>query len=82
MVSLFRGNSAMPKLAEAIRMAPRNSNSAVPATTTGTAAGPQPAMRAIDSVDLMAGRRELLIRHGAEEYRLRLTGNNRLILTK
>jgi hemin uptake protein HemP len=37
---------------------------------------------AVDSVTLMAGRRELLIRHGDGLYRLRLTASNKLILTK
>ncbi len=36
----------------------------------------------VDSVTLMKGRRELLIRHGAETYRLRITASNKLILTK
>jgi hemin uptake protein HemP len=30
----------------------------------------------------MAGRRELLIRHGASTYRLRVTASEKLILTK
>jgi hemin uptake protein HemP len=34
------------------------------------------------SEDLLQGRRELLIRHGDEQYRLRLTRMNKLILTK
>lgn len=36
----------------------------------------------IDSVDLFAGSREILISHGEETYRLRLTAQNKLILTK
>ena len=36
----------------------------------------------IDSQELFQGERELRIRHGAETYRLRLTGLNKLILTK
>ena len=36
----------------------------------------------IDSARLMQGMRELLIAHAGEEYRLRLTRNDRLILTK
>jgi hemin uptake protein HemP len=36
----------------------------------------------VDSVALMRGRRELLIRHGADTYRLRITASNKLILTK
>jgi hemin uptake protein HemP len=37
---------------------------------------------AVTSEALLRGGRELVIRHGGEEYRLRLTGNNKLILTK
>lgn len=36
----------------------------------------------VASRDLLAGGRELVIRHAGEVYRLRLTANNRLILTK
>jgi hemin uptake protein HemP len=44
------------------------------------AGGPAPVV--IDSVTLMAGRRELIIRHGSDLYRLRITASNKLILTK
>jgi hemin uptake protein HemP len=37
---------------------------------------------AVESAALLQGRRELLIRHGVELYRLRLTASNKLILTK
>ncbi len=36
----------------------------------------------IDSHDLLRGQRELLIRHGDREYRLRHTQNDKLILTR
>jgi hemin uptake protein HemP len=36
----------------------------------------------VTSSDLLRGRQELLIRHGEEVYRLRLTGRGKLILTK
>lgn len=36
----------------------------------------------IDSRDLFVGTRELTIAHGNETYRLRLTAQNKLILTK
>lgn len=36
----------------------------------------------IDSRDLFAGAREIIIAHGEEVYRLRLTAQNKLILTK
>ncbi|KWV52592.1 hemin transporter HemP [Bradyrhizobium macuxiense] len=36
----------------------------------------------IDSRDLFATEREIIIAHGEENYRLRLTSQNKLILTK
>lgn len=36
----------------------------------------------IDSKELFSGNREIVIAHGAESYRLRLTSQNKLILTK
>jgi len=36
----------------------------------------------IDSSELFAGSREIVIAHGRETYRLRLTAQNKLILTK
>jgi hemin uptake protein HemP len=52
-----------------------------PADETGAkgVATPPPV---ISSQDLLAGGREVVIRHGAERYRLLLTGRNRLILVK
>jgi hemin uptake protein HemP len=48
-----------------------------------------PAMRSltvsgnrIDSRDLFSSEREIIIAHGEEAYRLRLTSQNKLILTK
>lgn len=47
------------------------------------AAGPVPPVQAaVDSVGLLHGQREVLIRHGDEVYRLRHTRNDKLILTK
>lgn len=44
---------------------------------------PAPARpRRIASDRLMAGMREIIIEHGADEYRLRITGSGKLILTK
>ncbi len=37
---------------------------------------------ALDSAQLLKGRREILIRHGDRIYRLRHTSNDKLILTK
>ena len=34
------------------------------------------------SSDLLSGSREAIIEHGQEQYRLRLTSNGKLILTK
>ena len=49
----------------------------------------QPAKRSVILVDnrvasteLLAGGQQLVIEHKGEEYRLRVTANNRLILTK
>jgi hemin uptake protein HemP len=36
----------------------------------------------IESSDLFVATKEILILHGSETYRLRLTGQNKLILTK
>ncbi|MEJ0025306.1 MAG: hemin uptake protein HemP [Rhizomicrobium sp.] len=38
--------------------------------------------RRIDLRDLLKGGREAIILHDGQEYRLRLTANSRLILTK
>ena len=46
------------------------------------AAAPRQLTPRIDSQRLLVGGRELVIQHGAEEYRLRLTRNDKLILTK
>jgi len=36
----------------------------------------------VDSHDVMAGQRLILIRHGTEQYRLQVTRKGKLILTK
>lgn len=36
----------------------------------------------LSSQDLLAGYREVIIEHGTEHYRLRLTNSNKLILVK
>ena len=41
-----------------------------------------PPVRSMKSNDLLQGGRELLIRHGASTYRLRVTASEKLILTK
>ena len=47
------------------------------APSSGGAARPR-----ITSESLLQGRREILIEHGAEQYRLSLTAAGKLILTK
>ncbi|MEZ5457257.1 MAG: hemin uptake protein HemP [Lysobacteraceae bacterium] len=41
-----------------------------------------PSRQEVNSHDLMRGHRELTIVHGDQEYRLRITQNDKLILTK
>lgn len=50
-----------------------------PAASPEAAGG---APRTIDSRALLKGRREVVIAHGAERYRLTLTRQGKLILTK
>ncbi|MGP1254338.1 MAG: hemin uptake protein HemP [Kiloniellales bacterium] len=45
-------------------------------------AQPQGAALRIDSANLLAGAREILIEHEGETYRLRCTSKGKLILTK
>jgi len=40
------------------------------------------AMPVISSRDLLTGHREIIIQHNSEQYRLRLTNSNKLILCK
>jgi hemin uptake protein HemP len=44
--------------------------------------GPDLDIPVVDSVALMSGRRELVIRHNDQVYRLRVTASEKLILTK
>lgn len=39
-------------------------------------------VKAVDSADLFAGRNEIRLHHRGEEYRLRITRQGKLILTK
>jgi hemin uptake protein HemP len=52
-----------------------------PPKTTAQSSG-EPNRRTISSEALMQGERVVVIRHGAEEYRLQLTSTGKLILTK
>jgi len=45
-------------------------------------AGPVRSKRRITSVELLGSAREIVIEHGGDEYRLRITSNDKLILTK
>jgi hemin uptake protein HemP len=49
---------------------------------TSQQAADNAAPRIVSSESLLAGQRELLIQHGSEQYRLRLTASNKLILVK
>lgn len=44
--------------------------------------GPGMPAKTITSAELFAARREIVILHAGEEYRLRITSNGKLILTK
>ena len=41
-----------------------------------------PAIPRIDASTLLASRREIILVHNEQEYRLRITSNDKLILTK
>lgn len=58
------------------------SNAAMRASQTDTARSVSLSENRIDSRALFAGAREITIAHGDETYRLRLTAQNKLILTK
>ena len=57
---------------------PTPASPASPLAPSGEDAAP----RIVTSASLLAGRRELIIQHGADQYRLRLTASNKLILVK
>lgn len=50
--------------------------------TTGIGATGPAKRHCLKSVELLGKSREIIIEHGSEEYRLRLTSQNKLILTK
>jgi hemin uptake protein HemP len=54
-------------------------NGAIPPAPASTVTLPQ---RSLRSEDILQGAREVLIQHGAEIYRLRLTKAGKLILNK
>ncbi|HRE21727.1 MAG TPA: hemin uptake protein HemP [Rhabdaerophilum sp.] len=51
-------------------------------TLSGGHSGLDETPRRIEVSDLVGGRREAILIHNGEAYRLRLTANNKLILTK
>lgn len=51
-------------------------------TSTRLSSDESATLPTIDSIELMRGGRELLIRHGQSTYRLRVTMSDKLILTK
>lgn len=53
-----------------------------PHVPVSTQATPLPAQPALDSAQLLGGRKQVAISHGGELYSLRLTRNGKLILTK
>jgi hemin uptake protein HemP len=63
-------------------MAFDSSKTGGPVNSTGQNREVRVANGEIDSQELFQTERELKIRHGEETYRLRLTGLNKLILTK
>ncbi len=60
-----------------MRGAGKHAGAASPATRSLIMSGNR-----IDSRDLFSAEREIMIVHGEEAYRLRLTSQNKLILTK
>lgn len=61
---------------------PAESPSPPPLSTPRTTPDTRPAERRIDSATLLGSGRELLIEHRQQVYRLRLTAQGKLILTK
>jgi hemin uptake protein HemP len=55
---------------------------AAPQSHRPTPSPPPSGAQRIDSHRLLAGARELVIDHAGQQYRLRLTRNDKLILTK
>ena len=59
-----------------------HAKAADPASGQTSPQGPVVDFPVADSTALLAGQRELRIRHGSDTYRLRLTASGKLILTK
>jgi len=63
-------------------MAKPSQPSEAPGVATGTSRQPAARRVRLNSVELFAGAREVVIAHGGDEYRLRMTRQDKLILTK
>jgi hemin uptake protein HemP len=63
-------------------IAGESSINGLPAQRPGGASASANERREVESATLLAGGRELLIRHGDEVYTLRQTSKGKLILTK
>ncbi|HVT33842.1 MAG TPA: hemin uptake protein HemP [Rhodanobacteraceae bacterium] len=61
---------------------PHEPSAALPRANRATSTPAPNGAQRIDSHRLLAGGRELVIDHAGQEYRLRLTRNDKLILTK
>jgi hemin uptake protein HemP len=59
-----------------------SSTNGLPSQRPGGASAGASERREVESTTLLAGGRELLIRHGGEVYTLRQTSKGKLILTK
>ena len=63
-------------------MSDKPNQSAPQPPAAGTSQGARRSVPRVTTEVLLAGGRELVIQHRSEEYRLRLTSNGKLILTK
>lgn len=75
----------MDKLAEMNPLSPKDEPNVLPEPASKTATNGRTVAvfdNHIDSRDLFAATREIIIGHGEHQYRLRLTAQNKLILTK
>jgi hemin uptake protein HemP len=54
----------------------------VPAAMGQASGAPVTGLRRLNVAELLAGDREVILEHGGQDYRLRITANGKLILTK
>ena len=80
------GSAAKPGRVTAKRAPLRQEEGRVDTDTTKQTGRQAPmserTVRSIPVQDLLQGQKEVIIKHGQEEYRLRMTSNSKLILTK